>query len=131
MGKIMTDVTKGFGKVVGNGSVEEAKMTLAECKAVIEELEGALCLLEGNLGSTKKFKMSRKEMVMEVIKDGREYSVGDIAAGVSLLANAEITNKNISSQLSYLRDDFAKDGGKYDIVRVGRGHGKLKLIKVD
>lgn len=121
---------KGFGEVVGSGKAEEVKLTVSECRVIIEDMENVLCMMEAKLGGSKKFKLTRKEMVMEVIKDGNEYSVGDIAAGVSVLAGMTITNKNISSQLSYLRDDMAEEG-LYDIVRIGRGHGKLKLIKTD
>lgn len=125
----MTDIKKGFGKVVGNGEVKEDKLTVAEYKVVIAEMEEALCMLENKIGKSKKFKLTRKEMVMEVIKDGLEYSVKDIAERVSVMAGLTITNKNISSQLSYLRDDLAKEGA-FDLVRIGRGHGKLKLIKL-
>ena len=125
----MADKKSGFGVVVGSGKIEEVKMNVAECRAVIEELEGVLCELENRLGNKKKFKLTRKEMVMEAIKDGQEYSIGEIAERVSVMAGISITNKNISSQLTYLRDDLAKSS-EYDIVRVGRGHGKLKLMKV-
>ena len=98
----MTDVKKGFGKVVGNGEVKEDKLTVAEYKVVIAEMEEALCMLENKIGKSER---------------------------VSVMAGLTITNKNISSQLSYLRDDLAKEGA-FDLVRIGRGHGKLKLIKL-
>ena len=124
----MADVKKGFGKVVGNGEVKNT-LSLKDCMVVIEEMGDVLCALEEKIGNKKKFKLTRKEMVMEVIKDGGLYSLSEVAERVSVMAGVTITNKNISSQLTYLRDDLGKEG-LFDIVKTGRGHGKLKLIKI-
>ncbi len=97
-------------------------MSLKECEICLNELEEVLCWLELKL-SVKKFKIGRKSEVLDILKEGNLVSVGDIAKRIG------ITSRNVSSQLSYIRNDFEKDGNKMIIVKVGRGVGKLKLMK--
>lgn len=121
----MNDLKRGFGKVEGSGAVKTEKAT----EAMIVELECMLQELELKLGSKKKFVVTRKEMVRDILKDGEQHSIGEISEKVSYLVGKMITSKNISSQLTYIRDDLAKEGDKYSVCRVGRGHGKIMMVK--
>jgi len=97
-------------------------MNKEEMEKVICEMEEVLIWLELKL-NVKKFKVNRKDEVLEILKEGKLMSVGDIGKRVG------ISNRNVSSILSYLRNDFEKDGDKFSIVKIGRGVGRLKLIK--
>lgn len=121
----MKELTRGFGKVEGSGVVKAEKAT----EQMIVEMECMLQELELKLGSTKKFVVTRKEMVRNILKDGEQHSIGEISQRVSYLAGKMITSKNISSQLTYIRDDLAKEGNEYSICRIGRGHGKIMMVK--
>ena len=64
------------------------------------------------LGNKRKFKKGRKDEVLEIMLEGGSFSVGELAKLVG------ISDKNISSQLSYLRKDGYKiatrsNGKKY------------------
>lgn len=98
--------------------------SVAELTSMVEELESVLCYLEDKLNK-KKFKSSRKEQVMDILKERNLISVTDIGKRVG------ITNRNVSSILCYLRDDLEKQGNKQSIVKIGRGVGRLKLIDND
>ncbi len=106
---------KGFGKVEGNGDVD-IKLTLKEAVEVVEEMECVLLMLEDKISKFKKIKKGRKEEVLEILKEGKLVSIKDIGDRIG------ISSRNVSSQLSYLRDDG------YMIAKIGRGHGKLKLM---
>lgn len=81
------------------------------------ELENLVLWLEGKLGKKEVVeKKGRKEEVLEIMKDGGLYSVGELSKIIG------ISDRNISSQLSYLR----KDGWIFG--RFGSGSGKLKLL---
>lgn len=104
--------------------MKEIKLSNEEMVVVINEMEEVLCWLEGKLNK-KKFKVSRKEEVMDILKEGNLISVSDIGKRVG------ISNRNVSSILCYLRDDLEKEGNKKSIVKIGRGVGRLKLIDND
>jgi len=97
------------------------KFNEAELASQVEELEQALCYLETKLNK-KKFKTSRKDEVMTILEEGNLISVSDIAKRIN------ISNRNVSSILCYLRDDLEKAGDIKSIVKIGRGVGRLKLI---
>ena len=82
----------------------------------IGELECLLIELESRFAKGKNHKTGRKEQVLEILKRGKAISISDIAVELG------ITNRNVSSQLTYLRDDGA------DIGKIGRGKGLLKLM---
>jgi len=63
----------------------------------IEELEGTLMCLEERLSRVKPVRTGRKAQVMAVLRDKGHISVADIAALIG------ISERNISSQLTYLR----------------------------
>lgn len=92
------------------------KMNKEELVVMIEELEGCLCDLELRL-NVKKFKVKRSDEVLEILRRGNLVSISDIAKEVG------ITNKNVSSVLCEIRDKG------FEIVKIGRGFGKLKLIE--
>ena len=68
-----------------------------ELTAQVAELENMLVCLEERLSQVKPIKVSRKVEVMNILKDNGHISVADIAILVG------ITERNISSQLTYLR----------------------------
>ena len=70
-----------------------------ELTAQVAELENMLVCLEERLSQVKPIKVSRKVEVMNILKDNGHISVADIAILVG------ITERNISSQLTYLRRD--------------------------
>jgi len=92
------------------------KMEKPELVEMITELESALCWLEKKLSDSKEKKTGRKEEVLKCFEGGAVLSVGELSKIVG------ISDRNISSQLSYLR----KDG--YEFIRIGSGSGKLKLV---
>ena len=98
------------------------KMNMKEMEVCLCEMEEVLIWLELKL-NVKKFKVSRKDEVLEILKEGKLMSVSDIGKRVG------ISNRNVSSILSYLRNDFEKEGDKFSIVKIGRGVGRLKLIE--
>lgn len=54
-------------------------------------------------------KIGRKEQVLAVLKNATAaLSIKQIANEVSIIADKKITTKNISSQLTYLKDDGHK-----------------------
>ena len=61
------------------------------------------CLIE-LLGNSRRFKKGRKDEVLEILNEGGSYGVGELAKMVG------ISDKNVSSQLSYLRKDGYKIG---------------------
>jgi len=93
-------------------------LTSLNKEALVElvcEMEEVLLHLEDQL-NTKKFKVGRKDQVLDILKEGKLISVKELAERVG------ITNKNVSSQLTYLRNDG------WIIGKVGRGVGRLKLM---
>ena len=87
-----------------------------ELVSLVEEMECLLIWLEDKFSKGKKFKKGRKDEVLEILNRGEAVSISDIAAEIG------INNRNVSSQLSYLRDDGL------EIVKTGRGKGLLKLM---
>jgi len=77
------------------------EMSKSELLACIEELESVLCYLESKNGKT--FKEGRKSEVLAILQQGR-ITVKDLAKKVG------ISERNISSQMSYLRKDGVKIG---------------------
>jgi len=73
------------------------------------------CMIE-ILGNSRRFKKGRKDEVLEILNEGGSYGVGELAKMVG------ISDKNISSQLSYLRKDGYKIGT--------RSNGKKYLEEV-
>lgn len=90
-------------------------MTKEDLMKQVEELEQVLCYLESQLNK-KKFKVKRSDQILEILKRGKLISISEIATEVG------ITNKNVSSVLCEIRDKG------FEIVKVGRGHGKIKLM---
>lgn len=124
----MSDVKRGF--IMSEVKEEkEIKMNATELLMILEAMECVLEGLEDRLCKSKKIVKGRKDMVLEVLMDGKEKSIGEIAQEVSVMAGVVITSKNISSQLSYLRKDCEMGILDYSIFRVGSGHGKIKLVK--
>lgn len=93
--------------------MKEKKEVLVE---MVEELELCLCELEKRL-NVKKFKVKRSDEVLEILKRGKLVSISEIGEEIG------ISNKNVSSVLCEIRDKG------YEIVKIGRGFGKLKLIE--
>lgn len=102
-----------------------SEMTKAELVARVEELESDLCELESALLALEPrlgakvaapAKLGRKEQVLACFDGGGLWSIAELAAAVG------ITDRNVSSQLSYLRADG------WQFARLGSGAGKLKLI---
>lgn len=56
------------------------------------------------LGNKRKFKKGRKDEVLEILQEGGSFGVNELSKLVG------ISDKNISSQLSYLRKDGYKIG---------------------
>lgn len=101
--------------------MKEIKMTLKEANECLVELETVLCWLENRFG--KKFKVGRKEEVMDILREGKLISVSEIGKRVN------ISNRNVSSLLSYIRNDLDKVGLEC-IIKIGKGVGKLKLVNI-
>lgn len=97
-------------------------MNKEEMELCLCEMEEVLLWMEGKLGG-KNFKVNRKDEVLNILREWKLVSVSDIGKRVG------ISNRNVSSILSYLRNDMEKDGDKESIVKIGRGVGRLKLIK--
>lgn len=91
--------------------VEELKVDMMNYKK--DELVD--CMVE-MLGNSRRFKKGRKDEVLEILNEGGSYGVGELAKMVG------ISDKNISSQLSYLRKDGYKIGT--------RSNGKKYLEEV-
>jgi len=85
-----------------------------ELVEMIIDMESVLCYLEEKGG--KKFKEGRKEEVLKVLMDKKRVSVKEIGRIVG------ISERNVSSQMSYLR----KDGVKIGTDSLGR-----KFIEMD
>lgn len=82
---------------------------------LVTEFECLVHWLEDKFSKGKAFKTGRKEQVLNILKRGEAVSILDIATEIG------ITSRNVSSQLSYLRDD------SIEIIKIGRGKGLLKL----
>lgn len=91
------------------------EMKKDELIELVVEMECLLMWLENKFGKGKKFKKGRKEMVLDILKRGVDVSISDIGKEIG------ITNRNVSSLLSYLRDD------EIEIMKIGRGKGLLRL----
>jgi len=122
----------------------DIELSIEEMEVIVKELEDLICYLwkkDYNNNKVEVKGLSRKEMVMSIIKDGRLFSVKDVSRKMSEVCGKEISCRNVSSLLSYIRDEVEKNnmrrekGGKIDmlydgeLVRVGRGVGKLKWVK--
>jgi len=66
-------------------------------QAQVAELENMLVCLEDRLCQVKPIRTGRKKEVMAVLRDKGHISIADIAILVG------ITERNVSSQLTYLR----------------------------
>jgi hypothetical protein len=108
-------------------------MKKEELEVIICDMEEVLILLEERISKGKNYKRGRKEILLDVLKNGKSWSIKDLSEKMGVECGVEISRRNISSLLSYLRDDFEndKDFIKYDLVKIGRGNGKLKLIIED
>ena len=73
--------------------------SVEELELQVSELENMLMCLEERLSTSKKIRTGRKEEVMQILKDKGHISVADIAVLVG------INERNVSSQLTYLRRD--------------------------
>lgn len=73
-------------------------------QAQVEELEMMLVCLEDRLNTSKKIKTGRKEEVLMVLKEKGHISVAGLAVAIG------INERNISSQLTYLRHDGVNIG---------------------
>ena len=101
-------------------------MDKKELELKIKELEGKLEVSEEKLKSKG---VSRKDMVFNLLSDGKCWSGSDLADKMTEQCGCVISRRNISSLLCYLRDDM--DAGKIEgkcLVKVGRGVGLNKLI---
>jgi biotin operon repressor len=78
----------------GNNLYESLNETLEQ----VSELELVVCWLENQLGAKVSFKVGRKDEVLALLKAGR-VTVAEIAKKIG------ISDRNVSSQLSYLRKD--------------------------
>jgi transposase len=104
--------------------IEIEKMNKAELIELINEYEELLCWLEERLGRGKKIKVGRKEELLSIFTEDKErlWSVKELAKEMSGRVNKEISSRNVSSLLSYLRADGVEFG------RFGGGVGKLKML---
>jgi hypothetical protein len=113
-----------MSKVKLNEVVAIEKMNKVELIELINEYEGLLCWLEEKFGKGKKIKKGRKEELYEIFVEDKErlWSVKELSKEMSKRVNKEISSRNISSLLSYLRSDGVEFG------RFGGGVGKLKMM---
>jgi biotin operon repressor len=74
-------------------------MKVEELNEMIEELEGMLVCLEERLSKKVIVKEGRKDEVLNLLKEKGRISVKDLGKLIG------ISERNISSQLSYLRKD--------------------------
>ena len=112
--------------------MSEIKMSAAEMKEAMSEMEGLLCYLWLQNYEAKGIKvkgLSRKEMMLSILMKGGLWSVKDLAAEMGKRAGKDISSRNVSSLLSYLRDDIESGKIEGELSRVGRGVGKLKFSK--
>ena len=110
----------------------EIKLTKKEMEESVVELEGMVCMLWGMLYDSKKVKvkgLSRKEVLLSILMNGGLWSVKELSGKMSEVVGKEISSRNVSSLLSYLRDDIEKGKIEGELVRIGRGVGKLKFVK--
>lgn len=110
------DMTMIFGLEIEAAKADLNKMKKEELIDWALELECMLGALEDKFSKGKVFKTGRKEQVLNILKRGEAVSISDIATEIG------IKSRNVSSQLSYLRDDGV------EIVKIGRGKGLLKLV---
>lgn len=94
----------------------EKKMSSKEMMELIEEYEELICWIECKVSKSKGYKKSRKDEIREIMERGKRIFVGDIAKELN------ITSRNVSSYLTYLR----RDG--MEIVTDSKGR---KFIMVD
>jgi len=78
-----------------------AEMTKQEMTELIAKLQGENQVLVAKVGSKEK---GRKDQVLELIRSNGKISIKDLALQIG------ISERNISSQLSYLRKDGLKFG---------------------
>ncbi len=112
--------------------MSEIKLSVKELNVIVEELENLVCeLWEKNydLCKVEVKGMSRKDMLFSVLKSGGLWSVKELSIKMGEKVGKEISSRNVSSLLSYIRDDLEKGERKGSLVRVGRGVGKLKYIE--
>ncbi len=108
------------------------KLTKVEMEESVKELEMVICLLwEENykLKNIKVKKAGRKEMLFSILQKGELWSVKELSEKMGSIVGSEISSRNVSSLLTYLRNDIENGIIKGSLVRVGRGVGKLKFIK--
>lgn len=108
-----------------------SEMKKEELVNVVCEMEEVLLFLENKISRGKKYKKNRKEYLLEILESGGSYSIKELSEKMSEVCGVEISRRNVSSLLSYLREDFdlIKEFEGYNLVKVGRGVGKIKLIK--
>ena len=106
---------------------EELKELVVELEKEVIEMCEIMLWMESKFSRGKSFKKSRKEILMDILLGGKSWSNKDLSEEMSKVCGVEISRRNVSSLLCYLRDDFDKDD-KYDLVKIGRGNGKNKLI---
>ncbi len=130
----MSDTKLNEGNYFGTSGCENfnVKLSAKELEESVKELESIVCMLwEENfkLRNIKVKKAGRKEVLFNVLKKGDLWSVKELSVKMSKIVGVEISSRNISSLLTYIRNDIENGIIKGSLVRVGRGVGKLKFIK--
>lgn len=109
------------------------KITIDEKDLV--ELETMVCWLWSELYQVKSLKAQvsrpepRKLTLLAILQDGKPRSIKELAEMMSERTGVVISRKNVSSLLTYLRDDIESGQLKGQLAKLGRGHGKVMFIK--
>ena len=108
----------------------EIKLSKKEVEESVVELEEMVMFLWNEVWKLKGVKvkgLSRKEMLLSILKGGKLWSVKELSVEMGSRVGKDISSRNVSSLLSYLRDDIDKGTLKGKIERIGRGVGKIKF----
>ncbi len=126
--------------------MSEIKLTKKEMEESVTELECLVVELWALVYDSNKVEvkgLSRKEVLMGILIGGKLWSVKELSLEMGERVGKDISSRNVSSLLSYIRDEVeknevAKEKGKevnkmYDgeLKRIGRGVGKLKWVKTE
>jgi hypothetical protein len=96
---------------------ELSKLTKEQLVARVEELEANNAALKASK------KIGRKEQVAELLQNGTKWHHDKLAKHIEGLDGRKFTTRNLSSQLSYLRNDHGWELGK-------DGRGRITVEKV-